>query len=132
MADAVVLKNGDVLMLSNMPSELTAQVPKGGKLRFMLEETDCEWLVDFNKGECDVALEHRKGDDRTTGRAVVEVASHVQTPARVELACGTPSKRTVRLLVYTVGEQKSVSPNYPRTPVFNMDGDLSKTWHRVD
>ena len=120
MADAVVLKNGDVLMLSNMPSELTAQVPKGGKLRFMLEETDCEWLVDFNKGECDVALEHRKGDDRTTGRAVVEVASHVQTPARVELACGTPLKRTVRLLVYTVGEQKSVSPNYPRTPVFNM------------
>ncbi|MBR6057132.1 MAG: hypothetical protein IKP58_03075 [Victivallales bacterium] len=120
MADAVVLKNGDVLMLSNMPSELTAQVPKGGKLRFMLEETDCEWLVDFNKGECDVALEHRKGDDHTTGRAVVEVASHVQTPARVELACGTPLKRTVRLLVYTVGEQKSVSPNYPRTPVFNM------------
>ncbi len=120
MADAVALKNGDVLMLANMPLELTAQVPKGGKLRFMLEENDDEWTADFNKGECVLQLEHRKGDSHATGRAVIEVVSHVQTPARVELAYGEAAQRTIRLLVYTVGEQKAISPNYPRTPVFGM------------
>jgi len=120
MGDAVTLKNGDVLMLANMPSELTAQVPRGGKLRFMLEETDSNWTADFNNGECDLQAEHRQGDAHTTGRAVIEVASHVQTPARIELAYGQPALRTVRLLVYTVGEQKAISPNYPRTPVFGM------------
>lgn len=120
MDDAVALKNGDVLMLANLPSEVTAQVPKGGKLRFMLEETDSEWNADFNNAECDLQAEHRKGDSHTTGRAVIEVASHVQTPARVELSYEGPSRRNIRLIVYTVGEQKSISPNYPRTPVFGM------------
>ena len=120
MNDAVALKNGDVLMLANLPSELTAQVPKGGCLRFMLEETDGEWSADFNPGECDLKAEHRKGDSLTTGRAVIEVASHVQTPARIELAYGGAVPRAVRLLVYTIGEQTAVSPNYPRTPVFGM------------
>ncbi|MBQ7652037.1 MAG: hypothetical protein IJS15_13815 [Victivallales bacterium] len=120
MDDAIALKNGDALMLANMPSEVTAQVPKGGRLRFMLEETDCEWDADFNTGECDLTVEHRKGDSHTTGRAVVEVSSHVQTPVRVELECGGTVRRRVRLLVYTVGEQKAISPNYPRTPVFGM------------
>ena len=119
MEDAVALKNGDVLMLATMASELTAQVPKGGKLRFMLEEADGEWAAEFNKGECALTVEHRKGDEHTTGRAVVEVVSHVQTPVRVELEYGG-GPRHVRLLVYTVGEQKSISPNYPKTPVFGM------------
>ena len=114
------MKNGDVLMLENMPSELTAQVPKGGKIRFMLEETDDLWTMDYNKAECEATLEHRKGDGQTTGRAVVVVASHVQTPARIELSYGSSAGKHVRLLVYTVGEQTAVSPNYPRTPVFNM------------
>ncbi|MBO7534434.1 MAG: hypothetical protein J6T46_10640 [Victivallales bacterium] len=91
MADMVVLKNGDFFTLSDMPNELTAQVPKGGKIRFMLEETGNEWNVDFNRIECDLMLEHRKGDGAVTGRAVVEIASHVQTPARVEFACGSSS-----------------------------------------
>ena len=118
--DAVAIKNGDILMLANMPSELTAQIPKGGRLRFMLEETDCEWSADFNNGECDLLEEHRKGDASTTGRAVFEVTSHVQTPVRVELSYGDASRRSARLLLYTIGEQKSISPNYPRTPVFDM------------
>ena len=120
MDNAITIKNGDVLMLANMPSELTAQVPKGGKLRFMLEEKDCEWVADFNTGECALQAEHRKGDAHTTGRAVIEVISHVQTPVRVELDGGGSLRRHVRLLVYTIGEQKSISPNYPRTPVFGM------------
>ena len=85
MADTVVLKNGDFFTLADIPSEMTAQAPKGGKVRFMLEETGNEWTADFNRNECDLTLEHRKGDGTVTGRAVVEVASHVQTPARIEL-----------------------------------------------
>ena len=49
MADTVVLKNGDFFALADMPNELTAQVPKGGKIRFMLEETGDEWTADFNR-----------------------------------------------------------------------------------
>ena len=120
MANTVVLKNGDFFTLADMPSELTAQAPKGGKVRFMLEETGDEWMADFNRGECDLTLEHRKGDGAVTGRAVVEIASHVQTPARIELSYGSANGRHVRLLVYTVGERQEVSPIYPRTPVFNM------------
>ena len=120
MADMVVLKNGDFFTLADMPKELTAQVPKGGKIRFMLEETGNEWNADFNRNECDLTLEHRKGDGAVTGRAVVEVASHVQTPARIELAYGSAGGKAVRLLVYTVGEQQAVSPIYPKTPVFGM------------
>ncbi|MBR5840028.1 MAG: hypothetical protein IKZ84_15925, partial [Victivallales bacterium] len=120
MADTVVLKNGDFFALADMPNELTAQVPKGGKIRFMLEETGDEWTADFNRSECDLTLEHRKGDGAVTGRAVVEVASHVQTPARIELAYGSADGKAVRLLVYTIGEQQAVSPIYPKTPVFNM------------
>ncbi len=120
MVDTVVLKNGDFFTLADMPSEMTAQAPKGGKVRFMLEEVENEWTVDFNRNECDLTLEHRKGDGAVTGRAVVEIASHVQTPARVEFAYGSSSGKHVRLLVYTVGERQAVSPIYPRTPVFNM------------
>ena len=120
MANTVVLKNGDFFTLSDMPNELTAQVPKGGKIRFILEETGNEWNADFNRGECDLTLEHRKGDGAVTGRAVVEIASHVQTPARIELSYGSTDGRHVRVLVYTIGERQEVSPIYPRTPVFNM------------
>lgn len=120
MSEAMILKNGDVLMLANMPAELTAHVPKGGKLRFMLEENDCQWEVDFNEGECSLLEEHRKGDSSSTGRAVIEAASKVQTPVRIELTYGAPSRRAVRLLIYTVGEQQTISPKYARTPMFNL------------
>ena len=103
-------------MVGALPDELTAQVPKGGKIRFMLEETDTPWTADFNSGECTLTLEHRAGDAATTGRAAIEVASHVQTPARIELSCGS---RHIRLLVYSV-EAQAVSPLYPKTPILDL------------
>ena len=56
MANTVVLKNGDFFTLADMPSELTAQAPKGGKVRFMLEETGDEWLADFEPAQREMCL----------------------------------------------------------------------------
>ena len=112
MPQAQTLKNGDALMLASLPAEATAQVPKGKSLRLMLEEQPGQpWSADHNPAECDLALERRPG------WAALTVTSHVQTPARIELACGA---HATRLLVYTIAAQQDISPLYPRTPVLDL------------
>ena len=113
-----MLKNGDAFSLKELPGELTAQVPKGGKIRFLLEEqSGATWSADYNDKECALQLEHRPGEGAIPARAAIEVASHVQTPARIVLTSGSGQK--VTLLVYTVNTELA-DPKYPRTPVFNM------------
>ncbi|MBP5640085.1 MAG: hypothetical protein J6X55_11440 [Victivallales bacterium] len=112
------LKNGDAFSLKELPSELTAQVPKGGRIRFLLEEPPGSvWSADYNDKECSLLMEHRPGEGGIPARAAIEVASFVQTPARIVLTCG--SCHSLTLLVYTVNAQIA-DPKYPRTPVFNM------------
>lgn len=113
------LKNGTVLLLHNTPSELTAQVPKGDKLRFSIEETpDNTWDIDFNPGECHINREHRAGTIGVQGLFVIEAESKVQTPVRLELADKQGKK--LRLILYTVGQKEAVNPNYPHVPLMNM------------
>lgn len=125
-ADATV-KNGTAFALKDMPQELTVQRRAGEPVRFLLEEnatTGYRWDVEWNKSECDVALDHRapaSGLCGAAGSLDVSVTSKIYTPARVEFAYRRPWEkdvkpiRTLRLIVYTVGE--AASPLYPENEV---------------
>ena len=121
------LKNGTSFALNDVPAELTVQRRAGEPVRFLLEEnatTGYRWDVEWNKSECDVALDHRGAGGNLCGAAGtldVSVASKIYTPARIEFAYRRPWEkdvkpiRTLKLIVYTVGEAKS--PLYPKNEV---------------
>ena len=121
------LKNGTSFALNDVPAELTVQRRAGEPVRFLLEEnatTGYRWDVEWNKSESDVALDHRGAAGNLCGAAEtldVSVTSKVYTPARVEFAYRRPWEkdvkpiRTLKLIVYTVGEAKS--PLYPKDEV---------------
>ena len=126
------LKNGTSFALKDTPSELTVQRRAGEPVRFLLEEnatTGYRWDVEWNRSESDVALDHRachrcdaaSGVCGLSGTLDVSVTSKVHTPARVEFAYRRPWEkgvkplRTLKLIVYTVGEAKS--PLYPKDEV---------------
>ena len=123
---AAEFKNGTSFGLGTVPEELVVERRAGEPVRFSLEEnpsTGYKWEVESNTNECDVALERRGGDGKTTcgapGKLEVSVTSHIYTPARVEFRYRRPWEKetwkTMRLIVYTVGEAKD--PCYPKSPV---------------
>ena len=121
------LKNGTSFALKDVPAELTVQRRAGEPVRFLLEEnatTGYRWDVEWNKSESEVSLDHRGAVGNLCGAAGtldVSVTSKVYTPARVEFAYRRPWEkdvkpiRTLKLIVYTVGEAKS--PLYPKDEV---------------
>ena len=127
--DAVAeFKNGTAFGLGTVPKELAVERRKGEPVRFLLQEnasTGYKWEVEANTNECTVALDHRGGDRGMTcgapGMLEVTVTSLVRTPARVEFRYRRPWEKdvppwkTLRLIVYTVGEAKD--PRYPRSAV---------------
>ncbi|MBQ9432447.1 MAG: protease inhibitor I42 family protein [Kiritimatiellae bacterium] len=121
------IKNGTAFQFDNMPEELTVQRRRGEPVRFSLEEnrtTGYKWDIEWNQAECDVSQDFRggkKGVDGAPGSIDVTVTSKIYTPARVEFRYRRPWEKdvapakTMRLIVYTVGEAKD--PLYPPTPV---------------
>ena len=120
-------KNGTAFAFKDIPAELAVRRRVGEPVRFALEEnatTGYRWDVEWNASECDVSLDHRPSADRLCGAAGtldVSVTSKIYTPARVEFAYRRPWEkgvkpvRTLKLIVYTVGEAKS--PLYPANAV---------------
>ena len=121
------LKNGTAFALKDAPAELTVQRRAGEPVRFVLEEnatTGYRWEAEWNKSECEVALDHRAAAGNLCGAAGtldVSVTSRIYTPARVEFAYRRPWEKdvkplhTLKLIVYTVGE--ATSPLYPKNAV---------------
>ena len=125
---AAEFKNGTSFSLGGVPKELVVERRAGEPVRFSLEEnpsTGFRWEVESNASECEVALERRGHDGKTTcgapGVLDVTVTSRIYTPARVEFRYRRPWEKDVdpwkamRLIVYTVGEAKA--PCYPKTAV---------------
>ena len=125
---AAEFKNGTAFALGNVPKELVVERRAGEPVRFSLEEnqtTGFTWEVESNTNECEIALERRGRDGKTTcgapGNLDVTVTSRIYTPARVEFRYRRPWEKdaapwkAMRLIVYTVGEAKD--PRYPRTAV---------------
>ena len=125
---AAEFRNGTAFGLGDVPKELAVERRAGEPVRFSLEEnlsTGYAWEVESNTNECAVALERRGRDGKTTcgapGSLDVTVTSRIYTPARVEFRYRRPWEKdaepwkTLRLIVYTVGEAKD--PRYPKTPV---------------
>ena len=125
---AAEFKNGTSFGIGNVPEELVVERRAGEPVRFSLTEnpsTGFMWEVESNTNECDVVLERRGGDGKTTcgapGRLDVTVTSRVHTPARVEFRYRRPWEKkarpwkTMRLIIYTIGGAKD--PRYPKTPV---------------
>lgn len=122
--EAAEFKNGTSFGLGNVPEELVVERRAGESVRFSLEEnpsTGFVWEVESNTNECEVALDRRGGDGKTTcgapGRLDVTVTSRIYTPARVEFRYRRPWEKdadpwkTLRLIIYTVGAAKD--PRYP-------------------
>ena len=127
-AESAEFKNGTAFGLGNVPEELVVERRAGEPVRFSLKEnpsTGFMWEAESNTNECDVALDRRGGDGKTTcgapGSLDVTVTSRIYTPARVEFRYRRPWEKkarpwkAMRLIVYTVGEAKD--PCYPKTPV---------------
>ena len=126
-ATAAELKNGTAFALANVPAELVVQRRVGEPVRFSLEEnmtTGFKWDVEWNASECEMVLDRRAAASGLCGAAGsldVTVTSKIYTPARVEFRYRRPWEknvkpfRTLKLIVYTVGEAKD--PCYPNSPV---------------
>ena len=131
---AVPFKNGTTFGLGDVPGELVVERRAGEPVRFVLEEngtTGYQWAAEWNTNECEVVLDHRGAaatrnarGERLCGAAGtldVAVTSRIYTPARIEFAYRRPWEkgvkpiRTLKLIVYTVGEAKS--PLYPENAV---------------
>ena len=66
---AAEFKNGTAFALGNVPKELVVERRAGEPVRFSLEEnpsTGFKWEVESNTNECEVALERRGRDGKTT------------------------------------------------------------------
>ena len=127
-AASAELVNGTRFTWSSVPSEIVVERRAGDPVRFAITEnmtTGFAWTFESNTNECEVALRHlgpeEKGVCGAGGTAEFTVTSRIYTPARVELRYRRPwepiedAAKSVRLIVYTVGEAKD--PLYPRTPV---------------
>ena len=125
---AAEFKNGTSFRLGNVPKELVVERREGVPVRFSLEEnvsTGFQWEVESNTNECTVSLCRRGGDRGTScgapGDLDVSVTSRVRTPVRVEFRYrrpwekSTPPWKTLRLIVYTIGE--AMDPRYQETSV---------------
>ena len=112
--------------LADVPAEIVVRRRRNVPVRFSLEEngsTGYSWTAEWNPSECSVALNHRAPNAPTgvcgaAGRAEVSIVSRIYTPARVELSYRRPWEKgvkpfkSVKVIVYTVGESKS--PFYQR------------------
>lgn len=112
-------ENATSFGLGNVPEEIVVERRAGEPVRFSLEEnlsTGYMWEVAYNTNECKVVLERRGSDDNTTcgapGKLNVTVTSLIDAPASVEFCYRRPWEKevrpwkTMRLIVYTVGEAK--------------------------
>ena len=121
------VKNGTAFSFSDLPAEIVCERRTGEPVRFSLPAnatTGYKWEAEWNPSECDLALDYRAPEGKACGAAgmtEVVVTSRIYTPARVELKYrrpwekDRPAERSLRLLVYTVGEAKD--PCYAKTPV---------------
>ena len=128
---AAELKNGTAFTLQDVPKEIVVQRRAGEPLRFSVEEnvtTGYKWEAEWNTNECTLVMDHRRRAPAEKKRLAgapgfldVTVTSKIYTPARVELRYRRPWEKdvepakTLKVLVYTVGEAKS--PLYPKTSV---------------
>jgi len=133
-ATGVTLKNGAEFTMDEVPKEATAQLPKGGTIRFMLEEngtTGYQWTAEYSAGEVEVCVEHRApraaaGTVGTPGRASVlaKLKGNDAAPVLIELKYArsweksAPAK-TMRVVLYKV-KGGITSSNYPESRTLEM------------
>jgi histidinol phosphatase-like PHP family hydrolase len=122
MLQADELRNGTSFSLDSVPTLLTAKAPPRAAVRFTLEEKcaeGCAWEFENNSAESIVKVERR-----IPGRVSVEIASLVQTPARVEFRYVDKAQKdkplkSMRFLLYTASGM-SASPLYPKDATFKL------------
>ena len=122
-AAAAELKNGTEFALAEVPAETTCQLPKGGSVRFLLEEdvsTGFRWDATYSAGEVEVQLEHRAGTGGAPGRAsvVANLRGMDSAPVLIEMKYrrGEAEKpaQAMRLVIYKVKGGR-IEANYPKT-----------------
>jgi histidinol phosphatase-like PHP family hydrolase len=122
LLEAHELRSGSSFSLDSVPSLLTAKATPRTAVRFTLEENPaagCMWEADSNPAESIVRIERR-----IPGRMSVEIASLVQTPARVEFRYINKTQKdkplkSMRFLLYTASGM-SASPLYPKDATFKL------------
>ena len=126
----VELRNGAEFALDEIPAEATAHLPKGGTIRFLLEEnatTGYRWETTCNADEVDVTIEHRGGAAQpgvtgASGRVAVlaRLKGEDSAPVFIEMRYRRPWEkdakptREMRLVLYKV-KGGVVDANYPRS-----------------
>lgn len=133
-AGGVELKNGAEFTMADMPAEAKAELPKGGTIRFLLEEnctTGYEWTAEYSSGEVEVSIEHRAAEATpglagAPGRAAVlaKLKGNDAAPVFIEMKYrrrwekAAPAK-TVRVVLYKV-KGNVASSNYPNSRTLEM------------
>jgi len=130
----VELKNGAEFTMADLPAEAKAELPKGGSIRFLLEEnmtTGYSWTAEYSGGEVDVTIEHRgpavsDGRCGAPGRAAVlaKLKGNDAAPVFIEMKYVRPWEKTapaktMRLVLYKV-KGGVTSSNYPPSRTLAM------------
>ncbi len=131
---AVELKNGAEFAMKEVPAEAKAELPKGGSIRFLLEEngtTGYGWTAAYSSNEVEVVVEHRGPlvkDGRCGAPGVAAVRANLKgndaAPVFIEMKYvrpwekGSPAK-TMRIVLYKV-KDGITSSNYPESRTLAM------------
>jgi len=131
---AVELKNGTEFAMAEIPVEAKAELPKGGSIRFLLEEnatTGYEWTAAYSSNEVEVVVEHRGPlvkDGRCGAPGVAAVRANLKgddaAPVFIEMKYArawekdSPAK-TMRIVLYKV-KDGITSSNYPESRTLAM------------
>ena len=111
-----VLKNGQEFSSNDLPEKMSAQLKRGGSVRFLMEEngtTGYQWEAIYSKNECEVEIEHRGSVADVAGapgKAAVKITKNaaVQSPSLVEFRYrrswekDVKPLKTVRVVLYTI------------------------------
>jgi len=126
--------NGAQFGLGEVPAEAKAELPKGGSIRFLLEEnatTGYEWTAAYSSNEVDVVIEHRgplAQDGRCGAPGVAAVRANLRgndaAPVFIEMKYVRPWEKhspakTMRLVLYKVKDGVT-SSNYPESRTLAM------------
>ncbi len=132
---AVELKNGAEFAIAEIPVEAKAELPKGGSIRFMLEEnmtTGYGWTAAYSSNEVEVVIEHRGPsvrDGRCGAPGVASIFAKLKgndaAPVFIEMRYVRPWEKnvapakTMRIVLYKV-KDGITSSNYPESRTLAM------------